>query len=114
MHAMHTLTVHMLIFTFQQYVQASVTEARLLAGQYNQTLTQAVVVSLWLVAIARNRNQQQTAGTTLGEGELLADMLDGDLHRVELQPFFFDHRLQRFLVQAQICDQLAQSRVLVP
>ncbi len=71
-----------------QYLQTSIAEARLFAGQRNQTLAQAIVVMPRLVAITRNRNQQQAAGPAFGEGELLPDVLDRCLHRCELHPFF--------------------------
>jgi hypothetical protein len=57
-------------------------------ASFLQTLSQAVVVLPRLIAITRNRNQQQAAGAALGEGELRSDVLDRCLHRCELQPFF--------------------------
>ncbi len=63
-----------------------VAETGSVASQRDETLTPAMVVLLRLVAIARNRNQQQAAGPAHGEGERLSEVLDRCLHCCEYYP----------------------------
>ena len=68
---MNPFMVHMLAFTAQQHMQSTVTITRLLPRQFQQPFAQPLVGIARLIAIARHRNQQQSARTALAEGILV-------------------------------------------
>jgi len=97
----------------QQRPQPPIPKARLLPGQWDPYFPpQAVGIGTKLIATAATVHVEKLASVALAQSVVVHDAPPRPAVRYKLQPFFSDHRLQSFPVQAQIGHQRLQAPIL--